>query len=323
MDRSGMAIVVGVAAALLAAPAWAQDVAAARALFEKGLADMEAGRYETGCSLLGESHRLDPRPGTLFTLAECEAKRGRLATAVARYGEYLALYERLPPAQRAKQLDRDRIAARQKATLGPRVPELTLRLPPTAPPGTVVKRDALVLEAPALGVGLPVDPGDHVVITQPPGEPETTLRFTLAPGERRVIELSLKAPEEPAPSGGTRRTVAFVAGGIGVAWLGVGAVTGGLMISKKGAIEAGCHDGAGGVKLCTPAGAAAGESAKTFGAVATVGFALGLAAVGAGVVLLVTAPRVDAPAAAAARWLGAGVIAAGPDGAVLGAQGVW
>ena len=38
-----------------------------------------------------ESHRLDPRPGTLFALASCEEKRGRLAAAVRIYDEYLAL----------------------------------------------------------------------------------------------------------------------------------------------------------------------------------------------------------------------------------------
>src|SRR4051794_16280293 len=67
----------------------AQDIAAAEALFESGLADMQAGRYETGCKALAESQRIDPRGGTLFTLATCEARWGRIATAVTRFGDYL------------------------------------------------------------------------------------------------------------------------------------------------------------------------------------------------------------------------------------------
>ena len=77
------------------ATAAAQDLAAAEALFSKGLADMEAGRYDAACPAIGESYRLDPRGGTLFTLAECEAKAGKIATAVARYDD--ALFDRADP----------------------------------------------------------------------------------------------------------------------------------------------------------------------------------------------------------------------------------
>src|SRR5262249_667778 len=116
----GVALAIGLSS--LAAPAGAQDVAAAKALFSQGLAEMEAGHSEKGCPAIEESYRLDPRPGTLFTLAECENKRGRIATAVARYEDYLALVSRMPPAQQARQSVRVKIAKNQKATLGPQVP---------------------------------------------------------------------------------------------------------------------------------------------------------------------------------------------------------
>src|SRR6185436_17789381 len=67
----------------------------AQALFDRGLKDMLAGRYSTGCSLIAESEKLDPRPGTLFTLAECYAKAGKLATALAHYGDFLAMHAAL------------------------------------------------------------------------------------------------------------------------------------------------------------------------------------------------------------------------------------
>ena len=40
---------------LAASRAGAQDVAAAEALFKKGLEDMQAGRYDPGCNELAES----------------------------------------------------------------------------------------------------------------------------------------------------------------------------------------------------------------------------------------------------------------------------
>jgi hypothetical protein len=64
--RLGTLRVAGLAAALLVAgAAHAQDTAAAEALFDKGVTEMEAGRYAAGCPALEESHRLEPKPGTV------------------------------------------------------------------------------------------------------------------------------------------------------------------------------------------------------------------------------------------------------------------
>src|SRR5438477_5379956 len=103
-----VAALVAIPSISISTRALAQDLAAAEALFNKGLADMQAGHYDTGCPSIAESYRLDPRPGTLFTLAECEAKGGKLATAVARYEDYLQLFARLTPDQQAKQKGRER-----------------------------------------------------------------------------------------------------------------------------------------------------------------------------------------------------------------------
>jgi len=69
--------------------AMGQDSAASEALFNKGVGDMEAGNYQSACPALAESNRLDPRAGTLFALAECEAKIGtpaRLDRSAFRFG---------------------------------------------------------------------------------------------------------------------------------------------------------------------------------------------------------------------------------------------
>lgn len=135
---------IGVASVLLglaAAPRSAAAEGRSEALFTRGLADMLAGRHETGCPALAESYKLEPLPGTLFTLAECEAQRGRSATAVASYEAYLALFSTLSPERQAKQRGREIIAARQRALLGQDVPLLTVTLGPGAPSGTVVRRD--------------------------------------------------------------------------------------------------------------------------------------------------------------------------------------
>lgn len=321
MLRSSPALPAFVFVALVAPATSAEEPY--RVLFDQGLADMQAGRYESGCRALAESYRLDPRPGTLFTLAECEAKRGKIASAVARYSDYLALHDKLPPDKRAKQLDRDKIAQKQRAALAPLIPELTLRLPEGAPPGVVVKQDDLVVEPSALDKPMALDPGEHVIVTRAPDGSETTLRVTLVAGEHRTVTLEVKrapgAAEVPA-----RRYVAYASGGIGVAGVGVGAVAGILMFTRKGTIEDNCRDSGPKVKVCNAAGAAAGESAKTLGAVSTVGLSVGVAALGVGLALLLTEPKApSAPASAVVTGLRALMIGAGPEGAMIGARGRW
>src|SRR5438046_959901 len=79
-----------------------------QALFDGGVADMEAGRFEKACPAIETSYHLDPRAGTLFALAECEAQRGRTATALRLYTEYLSLYRAFTPRKKVEQRERAR-----------------------------------------------------------------------------------------------------------------------------------------------------------------------------------------------------------------------
>lgn len=178
----------------------AGDVAAADALFNRGVAELEAGNYKKGCPLIAESLRVDPQPGTLFALSQCEVKWGRIATAVVRLDEYLQVYDRLTPDQKAQQINRFKVAKGQRDKLALEVPELTLSLPPGAPAGTVVKRDDEVVASATLGIGLPVDPGEHVVSTQVPGGVLWEQRITIVSGEKKPLVLEVKM----APSGEAR-----------------------------------------------------------------------------------------------------------------------
>jgi hypothetical protein len=354
MNRSflrGFAILWLLGPLAAASPALAQDVDAATTLFNSGLADMEAGRYATGCPALAESQRLDPRAGRLFTLSQCEVQWGRTATAVARLGEYLQLYEGLPPDQKVRQEERRKVAKDQLDTLTPDVPELTLSLPPGAPAGTVVKRDDAVLAGAALGIALRVDPGEHVVSTQAPGGTLWELRITIAKREKKPVVLEVKAaptvqarptaaPAVAAPNPGpapqaepplevkagpsSRRVAVYVVGGVGVAGLVLGGVMAGVAAGKKSTIKAHCGSAIGAPTDidCDQTGLDAGNSAKALALVSTIGVAVGLAAVGTAVVLLVTEHKPAKPAPGArAPWLSPEVLSLGATGATLGAVG--
>jgi hypothetical protein len=327
-------LVPGLSASLaLPSPALAQDIAAAESLFNRGRADMAKGRYETGCKAIAESQRLDPRPGTLFTLAVCEARWGKIATAAARYGDYLSLYERLTPAEKTRQRERAKEAKAQREALSPLVPKLTVMLPEDAPAGTVVERDGMVMAEPALGMALPVDPGEHVLTTRAPGRPVWELRLTIGKGEKKQLTLEVKPSPETggrsergAEGADVRRLLSYGIGGIGGAGLVLGGVMGGMALGKKGTITDHCGSGIGAKNgaACDPTGLDAASSGKTLALVSTVGFAVGAAGVGAAAVLLLTEPSRAKPAAAGSRpWITAGMLHVGPAGAVVGVRVGW
>ncbi|WP_437602640.1 hypothetical protein WMF28_13620 [Sorangium sp. So ce590] len=310
-----------------AAPAAAQDSAAAEALFNRGLADMEEGRYETGCEAIAESHRIEPKLGALFTLAICESRSGRIAAAFTHFGEYLAQVDQLTPEQKSRQGERPKVARQEHDKLARLVPELSLALPPGAPAGTVVKRDGRVVDSAALGAGVPAEPGEHVVSTQAPGGPVWETRIQLAQGEKKRVELQVKDTSAP-PAGGLsgRRAAMVVAGGVGAAGLVIGGITGALTLGKKSVVEEHCGSGIGvsDETACDQAGMDAADSASTTGLVSTIGFGVGLAGLGAAAVLYLTEPTQREPTVGAtSRRIRAGVLAAGPQGVVLGASGVW
>ena len=280
----------------------------AEALFRRGVNDMSAGRFDTACPAIAESQRLDPRPGVLFTLAECNALSGHIATAVAGYLDFLAWYDQASPADRAPHLQRAELAKAQVEKLRPEVPRLTIVAPHDAPSGTTISRDGIELAGPALGTALPVDPGEHVVAVVAPGRSRSELHVKLERGENKVVtaalgpvtaSTSVASPPPPASSAAppppsaspssspepssTRRTVgrvSLVVGGIG---LGVGLATGAVALVKKKTIDRECVD-----TVCSPTGKDAADSAKAFGVASTIGFGVGLAGVALGAVLLLT-----------------------------------
>jgi hypothetical protein len=175
------------------------DIAAAESLFRRGLEEMLAQRYATACPALEESQRLDPRHGTLFTLAECEANAGRLATAVAHYEDYLAAVSRAPVAQQSAQRDRVRVATERRDAILGEVPTLTLVLPEFTPQDVLVTRDGIALGAPALNVPLPIDPGSHVVGIQLPLGKLVEQTIVVARSEHKRVILDV-------PGAGTKST---------------------------------------------------------------------------------------------------------------------
>ena len=206
----------------------------------------------------------------------------------------------------------------------PQVPQLVLALPETAPKGTIVsKRDGLLLSSISLGIALPVDPGEHVIVTQVPSGPEHEQRISVPRrgGEARGVGdraaegcceaaarqhrhryrgRTMRRAPHPAGLPGHRpsRTWAYVAGGIGVAGTrgrhGHGVDVDEQEEDGRGQLRTGlCAMNRG----CRPA-----DDGKTLGNISTVGFGVGVAGLATGVVLWLAAPKAKTRESVGRTW---------------------
>jgi hypothetical protein len=162
-------------------------------LYRRGIVDFRGERFDAACQEFAASYRLDPHPGVLFTLATCEARIGRIATAAARYDDFLRLVASLPPEQQTLQAERREAATRERAALAPQIPHLTIALPGGLPGNATVRRDGAELDATSLGQSLPVDPGDHVVAIDLAGARSEEQHVVVSKGESKTVTLRLPA----------------------------------------------------------------------------------------------------------------------------------
>lgn len=269
------------------------DRASAEALFRAGRQAMDQGDFGRACARFAESNRLDPALGTVFNLGACNEKLGRLAEAWQYFRE---VAERAPAGD-----ERAAIAKARADALESSLGRLTISLSGDATEGSVVVKDGVELGPASLGVELPVDPGDHVLVLRSKGREDSETRVTLKRGERRSIVLEPgapaaraetapapstsgppAAPERVAPSSGSH-TLSYVLLGVGAAGLVATIVAGAEVLAKKSTVEDHCPD-----KRCDQVGYDAARAGRTWSTVGTVSFVVGAAALGGGIILLTT-----------------------------------
>lgn len=303
------------AAALALAPTAAAqplDPAAAEALFRAGREAADRHDYAAARAKFLESQRLDPAPGTLLNIADCEEHLGLVASA---WEHLVAAADQLPRGDDRVPFTRARIASVER-----RLPRLTLTLSPLAPAGTRVLRDGVEVRAAALGVPVPVDPGEHEIVVLAPGRARSsshvavreaeTKEVALEPGDETALPWPTAQARGDAPAAGQgggapapgaeggssdpRGTLGLVLGGVGAAGLAVGAVAGIMAFGAGSTFKANC-DASG---ACNQQGLDAASSGKTLTTVSTVSFVLGLAAGGAGAYFFLTRDRGGRPTTA-------------------------
>lgn len=269
----------------------------AQTLFEEGRRLMEAKQYAPACPKFEESLRLRPGTGTRINLALCNEALGRTATAWAQFKEVLFA------AKKEGNEAREAFAKEHIDAIEPRLAKL--KIDAEATPGMVIRRDGQEIPAAALGTPIPVDPGAHIIEATAPGYSvwSTNIELTAA-AEVKTVAIPKLTPQPaaegtaaappgaPAPTpasggGDTRRIAGFAIGGVGVAALGVGVVLGILAAGDASSAEDDAALCPG--KVCSPEGREAVDTASTKALVSTLGIGVGVAAIGAGAFLILTA----------------------------------
>src|SRR4051812_36083964 len=150
-----LAIVLASGAALADGPSTgsAGDKPMAEALFRAAKDLQASGKLSEACPKYAESHRLDPKPGTILNLATCHELEGRTATAWADYDEAATF------AARARQTDREKFARGKVDELAKKLSYVVFRFPEVT--GLEIVLDGKALTTASAGTRVPIDPGEH------------------------------------------------------------------------------------------------------------------------------------------------------------------
>jgi hypothetical protein len=292
-EAGGLAVAALFACSLAAGAARAappaSEAARADALFREGLRLFESGQTAKACTRFDESYQIDPALGTLQNLALCHEKEGKLVRAYDEYSQLSVKAQQTGKSQRAD-VARDHLAA-----LGSKVARVVLGF----------ADDVHVLAVEVDGVArdwhspIPLDAGHHVITAHADGLPDARVEYD-APGgggaQTVPVTFPLPAsqpaaapvrPLEPAPEAPAAsrppRIAVFGLAGLGAAGVVLGSVFGVLTFSQKSDGDSHCSG-----TYCDATGLSSQDAAHTSATISTVALGVGLAALAADAVLLLT-----------------------------------
>jgi len=321
-----VALGLGLLCALLfAASAWAEpneaDRATARALALEGHTALTNKNYATAADRFARADALVHAPTLVVDWARALQGLGRFVEAHEKYE--LVLREGVDSTSPKSWLHALEDAKKELDMLKPRLAWVTVVL--KEPADATVKIDGVLVPPAAVGVKRAADPGFPKVVVTAPGYEGFEQTLTVGPGEEKSLEVTLKKlPEVAAPvttsqdiyrprqKTEARRVASFVLLAGGGAALAGGGVFGALALHKKSQLDSECMDGG----RCRSSSEPKIKTYHTYGTISGVALSVGVAAVGTGLVLLLTEPKAEETARA-------GVTVRPLIGPLVGAEGTF
>jgi hypothetical protein len=310
--------------ALLSAPeAWAQAVDdatrnAARSMASQARDSFEQRDYERARDLFHRAYSLVPAPTLAVYEARCLANLTRLVEAEEAYMRAARTSLDADSPEQFRQAVRE--AENELSALRNRIPKVVIALAGAGAgdPALVVTLDGKSMKSALLNVEMPIDPGKHQLTALAPGGPQVELAFSIVERERKSVEVNVPVAAgqpnvAPVPTLATSPTMdvqrpplspqklfGFVAGGIGVAGLATGVVTGVLATAQHSEAESQCPR-----QVCVEGtdGPQSVSSFRTLRTVSLIGYITGGVGLAAGATLILTAPSARGHASSVSLWV--------------------
>jgi hypothetical protein len=305
-----------VLAALLAAPGAKADPAPeptpgapvetsnpdlARSVAVTGREAFNSGDYETALALFRRAYSLYPAPTVVLYEARSLEKLGRLLEADEAYTRTAQLsVGQDAPAQFAEAIAQ---ARQEERALRARIPTLTVEVQGVSAndPNLAVTVNGRAIGAAQLGQAQHLNPGAYQIAGALGTARADQSEVRLTAGQHARVVLNLAAPSLPPPAPAqqgslpaatpsstsshmsTGRLLAYVSGGVGVAALGTGIITGLESVNAHTQAEHECPN-----RLCDEDGIKQVNSFHSLRTVSSVFYGVGIAGLAAGAVLWFT-----------------------------------
>jgi len=287
---------LGAALGVCPATAHAEDAetrSMARDLATQGAQAFEAGQYAQASDFFRRAHELVSAPSIALMQARSLAKLGSLLEAIDVY-EQTARFKLSDDSPEAYS-QAVQTAHVEVEEVRRRVSRLKLTLLGISPGEPLqVTIDDKPMPAVLLGVERPINPGPHHIAVTVDGQARAARDITLVEADSALVELDVRAAhpaQKPvvfsqppaqvsASSDSSLRTLGYVALGVGAVGLGLGTYSGLVALHRKSDLDAAC------TPACPQSSAADIDSFRSNRTVSWISYGVGIAAVGAGVVLI-------------------------------------
>jgi hypothetical protein len=274
----------------------AADRETSRSLYAEGMRLLDAHDYTGAEHACGGAHALIKAPTSATCWARALEGLGRLVEARDVFLEAV----RFPVASDEPSVfTAARATSRAEAdSLSKRIPSVTVVV--SGPPASVplhVTIDGASVPAETARLPRKTNPGAHAISVTARGFEPTTVDVQVSEGEDRRVDVALQAASSATPADASPPTVKqvsltpFVVGGVGIAGLAFGIVTGILAESKHSTLASECKGG-----VCAPSDQGDVNSFHTLRTLSTVGYVVGAVGLAGGVVLWLLAPSSEHPA---------------------------
>ena len=285
----------------------------ARRMADEGATLFEAGKYDDAREMFHRANALYPAPALELWEARSLNKLERLVEAEERYASVKRYRLRPDDSEVVRAAVAE--AAAEVDSLRKRIPTLTIQLRGADPtdPAIVVQLAGKALNPQLIGLPIPTDPSTQTVCLISKGSELRREYVELKEGDRKVLELDALVPSAPlnpvvlqpatldagpresranAPDTRARpwyarRDIGWAIAGLGAASMGVGLATGIVAMDKHHRLVNDCPN-----NVCTPQYAGELNSYRSYRTVSTIGYVVGAAGLGAGIVILLATPAI-------------------------------